>query len=303
LKKELKSRLFGSLLVLLGAMLFACKAVIVKWLYLHHPTIESVSMLAIRMLFSVPFYVIILAFNAQKVSKIIPQISLKDWGILWAIGILGYYLASFFDFLGLELISASIERLVLFIYPTLVVLLSYFFLKKPISSSQKIALAITYFGVLVAFANDLRLGMSSNLLLGIFYIFMSALTYAMYLIGNGQLVHKMGVLVLTCFCMLVSSLMTTLHQVGLGTVSIFSFTPQVYYWMAVMAVFCTVIPSFLVGWGIKLVGSSNASIIGSIGPVTTIVLAHIFLNESFSSWQLIGTLLVVVGVLRISIKK
>ncbi len=291
----------GAILIFIGAVLFAGKAVIVKWLYIHHP-IDTVSLLALRMLFSLPFYILILVWHKKKSIENI-KLSTKEWAWMLAIGLLGYYLASFFDFWGLQYISASVERLVLFIYPTIVVVISAIFFKKPIQKLQYIALIITYLGIILAFVPDLRLGGQKNLFFGAFLIFMSSFTYALYLIGNGEMVKKLGTTLFTCYAMIISTVMVVIHYFITVNGQLFNYEPIVYKQVIIMAIFCTVIPSFLVSEGIKRVGSSNAAIIGSVGPVATIFMATYFLHESFNEWQIGGTVCILVGVFMISVKK
>lgn len=293
--------IIGAILTLFGAILFAGKAVIVKWLYINHP-IDTVALLALRMLFSLPFYIGILIWEKSK-TKVRHTLSGKEWAWMFAIGLLGYYLASYFDFWGLQYISASVERLVLFIYPTIVVILSAIFFNKKILKIQYIALVITYLGIILAFVPDFKFGMQKNLLFGAFLIFMSALTYAMYLIGNGEMVKKIGTTLFTCYAMLISTCMVVIHYYITVGGNLFGYGPIVYQQVLIMAVFCTVIPSFMVSEGIKRVGSGNAAIIGSMGPVATIFMATYFLNEIFTSWQILGTACILVGVLMISLKK
>jgi drug/metabolite transporter (DMT)-like permease len=300
-KLTFSKQLIGSILVLLGAVMFAGKAVIVKWLYIHFP-IDTVSLLALRMLFSLPFYIGILVWHKAN-SKSEITLSKKEWVWMLAIGCLGYYMASFFDFWGLQYISASVERLVLFIYPTLVVILMAIIFKKPIQKIQYIALIITYLGIVLAFIPDFKAGMQKDLAFGALLIFMSALTYSLYLIGNGEMVKKIGTTLFTCYAMIISTVMVLVHYYFTGSKNLFHFEPMVYWQCIMMAIFCTVIPSFMISEGIKRIGSSNTAIIGSVGPVATIFMATYFLHESFNSWQIVGTAFILGGVLMISLKK
>ncbi len=293
--------LLGVVFIFIGAVMFAGKAVIVKWLYINHP-IDTVSLLTLRMLFSLPFYVIILFWNKWKHPSDV-RLTQKEWIWMLAIGLLGYYLASFFDFWGLQYITAGLERLVLFIYPTLVLVISAIFFKKKIEKIQYIALVITYLGIVLAFVPELKLGLQKNLAFGAFLIFMSALTYALYLIGNGEMIKKIGTTLFTCYAMLISTAMVIIHYLLTFDKNIFSYEPVVYQQCMIMAIFCTVIPSFLVSEGIKRVGSGNAAIIGSVGPMATIFMATYFLNETFNNWQIAGTVFILAGVLMISVKK
>ncbi len=265
-----------------------------------HYSIDTLPMLSLRMLFSLPFYVVILLWHYRKNEV---SIAKKDWLSLWLLGVVGYYLASLFDFWGLKYITASIERLVLFIYPTIVLVISAIFLGKKISKIQYISLVLCYIGIVVAYIPDIKPGASANLWLGSFLIFLSAFTYAVYVVGSGQMVAKLGATVFTSYAMIFSTLMIVIHHVGSGSGSLLHFPGSIYIWTFIMAVFCTVIPSYLVSWGIKMVGANNSAIIGSIGPLSTIILASIFLGESLNAWQIFATFLILFGVINISIKK
>ena len=295
-----KQFFIGAALVVIGSVLFAGKAVLVRYNYIHFK-VDTVPLLALRMLFSAPFYAVILYFQNRKQSEV-PKLTGKEWLWMLAIGLVGYYLASFFDFWGLKYITASVERLILFIYPTLVVIISAIFLKKPIYKIQYIALIITYLGVAISFIPDLQIGLQKDLIIGSTLVFLSSLTYALYLIGSGEMIPKIGSLRFTCYAMLISTVMVILHYfVSVGG-NLFAYQSGVYWLSIVMAVFTTVIPSFLISDGIKRIGSGNASIIGSIGPIATIIMANIFLGEIINSWQIIGTFVVLGGVLMISWK-
>ncbi|MFC0185292.1 Threonine/homoserine efflux transporter RhtA [Pseudarcicella hirudinis] len=292
--------LLGAGLIFFGAVFFAGKAVLVKYNYLHYH-VDTVSLLALRMLSSLPFYLIILAFK-QKKNENVQKITIKQWSWIVILGIVGYYLASLFDFWGLNYITASVERLILFLYPTIVVIISAIFLKKPIFKIQYFALIITYLGVLCAFIPDLQIGLQKNLVIGSVLIFLSAFTYALYLIGSGEMIPKIGSTRFTCYAMIVSTIIVMLHYALTAQTSLFSYQIEVYYLSVSMAVFCTVIPSFMISEGIKRIGSGNASIIGSVGPVATIVMANLFLDEKINGLQLLGTFIVLAGVLMVSWK-
>ena len=292
--------LIGVLLVVIGSICFAGKAVLVRYNYIHYH-VDTVSLLALRMLFSAPFYLIILFFQNRKQSEV-PKLTRNQWLWMLFIGLVGYYLASFFDFWGLSYITASVERLILFIYPTIVVILSAIFLKKTIHKIQYLALFITYMGVAFAFVPDLRMGLQKDLIIGSSLIFLSAVTYAIYLIGSGEMIPKVGALRFTCYAMLISTFMIIIHYSISVRGNLFGYQSAVYWLSIIMAIFTTVIPSFMISEGIKRIGSGNASIIASIGPIATIIMANIFLGEIISSWQTVGTLIVLGGVLMISWK-
>ncbi|WP_044171992.1 DMT family transporter [Flectobacillus major] len=290
----------GVALVFFGAVAFAGKAVLVRYNYIHYH-VDTISLLALRMLFSAPFYLCILLAN-NKQDQHTHKLSKKEWFAMLVIGLVGYYLAALFDFWGLSYVTASVERLILFVYPTIVVVISAIFFRKPIVLIQYIALLITYLGVVFAFIPDLQLGMQKDLVIGSILVFLSAFTYALYLIGSGEMIPKVGSLRFTCYAMLISTMMVLIHYYLSKPIGLFSYSTEVYVLSFIMALFTTVIPSFMISDGIKKIGSSNASIIGSIGPVATIIMANIFLDEPITFWQIGGTIIVLIGVLMISIK-
>jgi len=264
--------------------------------------VDSITVLTLRMLFSLPFYLAVIIINAKELKKTKETLSTKDWGTLVFMGVVGYYLASIFDFEGLTYVTAGLERLILFVYPTLVVLLSALFLKKIISKTAYIALGLTYLGVFIVFIDDAVVS-QPNVWLGSLFIFGSALTYAIYLIGTGQLTPKFGSINYTALSMIISTIAVFIHYAVVADVGLLFSNSQVLLLCLLMAVFSTVIPSFLISEGIRIIGSSRASIVASVGPVSTIVLAYFFLGESLGGIQLIGTLVVLTGVLIVSLKK
>jgi len=243
------------------------------------------------MMFSLPFYLVVSFFGKpkQKITRI-------DIAWVFFLGFIGYYLASYFDFLGLQYVKAGLERLILFIYPTLVVLISYVFLKQKITRAQAAGVFITYLGVIVIFASELQINQDSSVIFGSFLIFMSALTYAGYLVGSGWIIPKFGPRLFTSYAMIVSCLAVIIHYVALGDFEIFTLHPNVYWIGLAMAVFATVIPSYLISYAIKNLGANNFSIFGSLGPVSTIVLAYFFLDEVLTLTQLAGGIVILAGI-------
>ncbi len=295
-----RTHLIAAGLVLLGAIGFSAKAILVKLAYRHG--VDSVSLLALRMSFSLPFFLAIAYWSNRRMSQTY-NITRTDSVYIIILGLLGYYLASLFDFIGLQYITASLERLVLFVYPTLVIVLSAIFLKRKIHARQYGALALTYFGIAIAFFDSANFIGENQVALGAFWIFLAALCFAIHLIGSGSLLPRIGTLRYTSLVMTVACIAVLLHNAVANQLQLFDFVPEVYLLTLVMAVFSTVMPSFLFMQGIKVIGSSNASIIGSIGPISTVVLAYIFLGERLGWLQWGGTFLVIAGVLMISLQK
>lgn len=293
-----KNFLGGLFLGVLGVVLFSSKAVMVKIAYNYK--VDAITMLFLRMFFSFPFYIVI-AYLYRK-EKVEGTISFKKKDYAWVafFGFVGYYLASFFDFVGLIYIKASLERIILFVYPTIVILLNRFFFKQPITKSQILAILLSYIGIVIAFSDEID---GNNIYLGGFFILLSAVTYASYLVGSGWLIPKFGVVKFTAYAMLVSCFCVFIHFSIIGETNLFNLPWEVYELGFLIAVFATVIPSFLVSTAIKIINSSNFAIVAGIGPISTIILASIFLNESFTLVQFFGSLLVVTGIVIASFKK
>jgi len=287
----------GIFIAILGIVLFSAKAVMVKLAYQYEVT--SIHLLLLRMLFSLPFYIVIALYYKPLFPE---KIKKKDYVWVVFFGFIGYYLASYFDFLGLQYIKAGLERIILFVYPTLVIIISKIFLKEKISSKQIVAILITYFGVFVTFWGELQYS-GEAVVLGGFLVFLSALTYASYIVGSGWLIPKFGVIVFTSYAMIVSSICVVIHYVVTDRHDITNYSYQVYLLGFMMAILSTLIPSFLVSLAIKKLGASNFSIIGSVGPISTIILAYFFLDERLTLLQVLGSIIVIGGIMIVSINK
>jgi drug/metabolite transporter (DMT)-like permease len=293
-----KKFLLGVSLGILGVILFSSKAVMVKLAYNYE--VDAITMLLLRMLFSFPFYVVIAYLHRNDAHEI--KTTRKDYLWLVFFGLVGYYLASLFDFVGLTYIKASLERIILFVYPTIVILLNRLFLKQPITKTQIIAIFLSYLGILIAFSEEVAIA-GNEVYIGGFFVLLSAITYASYLAGSGWLIPKFGVVKFTTYAMLVSCCSVFLHYSFTNEIALFNLPWQAYGLGFLIAVFATVIPSFLVSYSIKIISSSNFAIVSGIGPISTIVLAAIFLNETLTLFQLFGALLVITGIVIASLKK
>lgn len=292
--------ILAAILVFASAIFFSGKAILVKLAYQHE--VDSVSLMALRMICALPFFLIGAGISNKKVAKY-GKIQKKDWKYIILFGMFGFYAASLFDFIGLQYITASLERIVLFVYPTLVLLISAIFLKKKITKIQFVALVLTYLGIGIAFLENLSMNTEDNQFFGAGMIFMAALSYAIFIIGSGNLLPRIGTLRYTSFAMASACLAIILHHAIVFQLDLFHFETPVYWYAFLMGIFCTVVPSFLLTEGIRIVGSNNAAIIGSIGPISTIGMAYVFLGERLGPWQWIGTFLVIGGVLLITFRK
>lgn len=292
------SALWGALLVFIGAICFSAKAVMVKMAYRYN--IDGVSLLTLRMIFSLPLFIAVMAWSRYLEGPVRARLSLRDWLSVALLGMSGYYIASLFDFMGLQYISAGMERLILFVYPTMVVLIAALVYRQPITRVQLGALSLTYAGIALAFLENIQLTGGSNFWLGAGLIFISALAYAIYLVGSGRLIPKLGALRYTSLAMTIAAGIIIIHHGVWYQWRLFHYPAEVYYLALLMAAIATVLPSLMVSEGIRLVGSSNAAIIGSVGPIATIALAYIFLDEKMGRLQWLGTIVVISGVLLIS---
>lgn len=289
---------YGIVIGVLGIVLFSSKAVMVKLAYNYQ--VDAISILLLRMLFSFPFYIVIAYLYRNQ--NTIDKPNSKDYLWLVFFGFVGYYLASYFDFVGLTYIKASLERIILFLYPTIVILLNKVFLKQVITKIQAFAIGLTYLGIVIAFSDEVSIS-GPETYLGGFYILLSAITYASYLVGSGWLIPKFGVMKFTAYAMIVSCACVFIHYSIISEINLFSFSWEVYMLGFLIAIFATVIPSFLVSASIKMISSSNFAIVAGIGPISTIILAAIFLNERLTLFQLFGALIVIIGILFVSLKK
>ncbi|WP_420460422.1 DMT family transporter [Neolewinella sp.] len=291
-------RLIGLLCLLLGAVLFSSKGIIIKLAYRYE--VSSISLLGLRMIFSLPLFLLIAHFRSGDRATRAPM-TVADFFTIVVLGVVGYYLASYADFLGLRYLSAGMERVILFTYPTMVLLLQRLVFGTPIRRVQWIATGICYLGIVVAFGgSDLRVG--SGFATGAGFIFLSALLYSAYMIGSGRLAPRLGNVRFTSLALITASLSVILH-VMLSSDPLLGLPVAVYVYGGVMAVFCTVIPSYLVTEGVRRLGAGDAAIIGAVGPVATIVLEYVVLHEHMNLLQGLGAALIISGVVVIGRSK
>ncbi len=301
-KSENKKMIIASILVLIGAILFATKAIFVKLAYQYE--VDSVSLLAIRMLIALPFFLVIgMISYKRKIKTSSFEISKKDILFIGLLGISSNYVASLLDFIGLQYVTAGVERLILFLYPTIVVILSFFLFKKPLTKAILFALIVTYIGIAFACVEGARLDTNPDFLFGVAVIFGAALAYSIYIVGSSLILPRVGTFIFTSLAMTFAGITIIFHHFFLYNFELFHFQKEVYLYTFLMATISTVLPSFLTVEGIRIIGPTRTSIISSVGPVTTIVLAYVFLGESFGLFQAIGTFFVLVGVGIISVNK
>lgn len=293
------ARLSGALIVATAAIAFSGKAIIIKLAYRHG--VDALTLLALRMVFSAPLFLALAWWDNRREHR--APLAGADLRAVAMLGFIGYYLASYFDFLGLQYVTAALERLLLFIHPTFVLLLSAMIFKRPITSRDIVAVVLSYFGIAVVFGHDMAT-QPGNVLLGSFWVLMSALFYAGYLMGSGRLVGRVGSVRFSCYAGLVSCVAVVVHFAIVHDVrAIFTQPVAVYNLALLMAAVSTVLPIVLTSEGIRRIGASHASIVASIGPIATIFLGAMFLDEAITALQLLGAGLVLAGILAISLQK
>nr|WP_313213886.1 DMT family transporter [Stenotrophomonas acidaminiphila] len=281
----------GLLLAGVGAIAASGKAVIVKLAYRHGA--DATTLLALRMLVALPFFVAMGAWASRRA----PALSRGDLGRVALLGFSGYYLSSYLDFLGLQYISATLERLILYLSPTLVVLIALVVLRQRPTRLQVLALLVSYLGVLLAFGHDIQLD-GRRTLLGSALVFASALSYAVYLFGSGQAVVRIGAVRLTAYASTVACVLCIGQYMLLQPLAALGRQPAPVYWLSLLnGTVCTVLPVLAIMLGVKRIGSSLAAQVSMLGPVSTIVLSVWLLDEPMGPWQGAGTVLVLLGVL------
>ena len=291
-----KAFLTGLAIAIIGAVLFSTKAIVAKLIY-RYP-VDAVTLIAFRMLFSLPFFAAVALWQARVSAPLTGSQRIR----IVMLGLIGYYVSSFLDFLGLQYISAGLERLILFLTPSFVLLISIVFLQKRIGRLEWIALAISYLGTVLVFLHDARHG-GQKVLLGAGFVLCSAITYALYLLYSGEMVRRVGTLRLVSYAMCVSSAACILQFFLLRPVSLLVQPSAVYGLSMFNAVFCTVLPVFLTMNAVARIGAGTASQAGMVGPVSTLFLGALVLGEPVTTIQLMGTALVLAGIYLLSKKR
>jgi drug/metabolite transporter (DMT)-like permease len=279
-----------------GAVLFSTKAIVAKLLYRYH--IDAVTLIAFRMLFSLPVFA---AVALWKMRTEAPLTARDRWRLI-GLGLVGYYLSSYLDFLGLQYISVGLERLILFLTPTIVLLITSLLFKRRIGRIEWCALALSYCGIVLVFVHDLGSG-AGSVLTGSLLVLGSAIAYAVYLLGSGELVRRIGALRLVSYAMCVSSVACIIQFFVLRPASLLLQPAPVYWLSLVNAIFCTIFPVFMTMAAVQRIGAATASQAGMIGPVSTLFLGALLLGEPITAVQLAGTALVLAGIYMLSLKK
>lgn len=290
----------GVLISMLGAICFSTKAIIVKLAYLDYP-VDAITLLAIRMIFSLPFFLLSAMLTSNQKENV--RFTSRQWVDIAILGCFGYYISSLLDFQGLKYVSAGIERLILFVYPTFVLLINAVWMKRKVRTIEWIAVLITYAGLLFAFAGEASVQDDSSFYFGSMLILICALTYAIYIAGSGALIPAVGAIKFNSYAMSFAAAAVLIHFTLTSTQSLLGLPFSVYAYGFLMAVLSTVIPSYLVSISIKRLGANTTAIVASIGPVSTILQAALLLGESVSALEIAGTGFILLGILVISWKR
>lgn len=285
-----KPHAIGAGLALLAALGFSLKAVFVKLAYPYG--VDAITLLTLRMAFALPVFLWVGLKSHQNATPLTPG----DWGRLLLLGCLGYYGASILDFWGLERISAGLERLILFTYPTLTLLIGVLFQGQSFTWRQVLAVALCYLGIGLAFVHDLGQGDAEQVWTGAALVFGSSVSYALYLSGSAPMIARLGAMRFSALAMLVSSAATLVHFGLTQPLGALVLPPPVYGWSLAMALLATVVPVFAQSAAIRRLGAGQASLFGMIGPMLTIGLGWWLLGEPVSAAQMAGAALVVLGI-------
>jgi drug/metabolite transporter (DMT)-like permease len=291
----------GAVLAFTAAAFFSLKAIFVKLAYLYQPDPEPVTVLALRMLFALPILLAAAFWSSRGHAR---RLTRKDWLAVLFLGFAGYYLSSLFDFMGLKYITAGLERLILFLYPTIVAVISVFLFKKPIGRTGVIALVLSYAGIGLAAFHDMEsVGRVENVLRGGGLVFACTFTYAIYLVGQGEVVGRVGAIrfaalatTVAAACVLAQFLLQSPAR------SLVTQDWHVYLHSGLMAIVSTILPIFMTAKAIQMIGAAKVSMIGAVGPVATIFFGWLLLGENVSTQQMIGAALVLTGVILVARK-
>ena len=281
----------GLALASLGAIAFSGKAIIVKLAYRYG--VDAVTLIMLRMLFALPLF----ALMAWWAGRGKPALTRRDWMGVIGLGFSGYYLASFLDFAGLAYITASLERLILYLNPTLVLLFGWVAYRRRITRWQMTGMAISYAGVLLVFGHEMSLGQSSAAAWGALLVFLSAVSYAIYLVASGEFVKRLGSLRLVGLATGVACVLCILQFALLRSLdTVLQVAPEVIWLSVLNATVCTALPVLAVMMAIERIGPAMAAQTGMIGPMSTIVMGALILGEPFTAWIAAGTALVIAGI-------
>lgn len=294
-------RAWGIALALAGTVSFAFRPIVVKLAYAAGASahLSATTLLFLRMTLSLPFFLAIAWWFRRG-----PRLERRDWLALGGLGLIGYYLASLLDFLGLQYIPAGLGRLIMFIYPTIVVLLSFVFLKKKPSAKELLALAVTYSGIALVLSD--RLGATPEqrrFLFGALLVFASSMCYAVYLVASSAMVQRVGSGRFTAYTMIASTVPAVIQFAVLESRAALELPGAVWGYAILLVIACTVLPVLFVAEALRRIGANHFALIGALGPVTTVFADFVLLGGALGAVQIMGAALVISGVLLVSLKR
>lgn len=296
---EKNLQLSGFLFAIAGTALFSLKSILIKLAFFEG--IDATTLLALRMIIAFPFYIVILIYAIKTRPEKAATFGKKDGLAILALGFFGYYLASYLDFAGLRLVSAQLERLILFTYPVMVAILSWLFFREKITLKILVSMAVSYIGVSFLFYGESSHN-DQNVALGTLLVALAALSFSIYVIFSKAFISRLGSLIFTSVAMSSALLFVLIQFFVTHQISDLMVSTRLWFIAALIAIFSTLIPSFFTSEAINRIGATRMSITGSIGPVITIFLAVVFLGEDFGWQQVTGLLLVLVGVSLLRVK-
>ena len=293
----MSARAWGIVFAFVGVLAFSFRPILIKLSYAAHP-VSPVTLLFLRMALSLPFFLVIGWWLRNQE----PRLTKRDWAAIAGLGFLGYYAASFLDFIGLQWVGAGVGRLILYLFPTLVLLLSFLFLHKRPTWREIAALVLSYAGIALVLSN--QLGIESRLFaLGAALVFASALCYAAYLVAGSQVVKRVGSMRFTAYSTVVATVPAVLQFAVMESPGALELPPAVWGYAIVLATVVTVLPLFLQAEALHRIGANHFALIGAVGPVSVAVTSALGLDEPFTWIQALGGALVIFGVLLVSLKR
>ena len=293
----MSARAWGIVFAFVGVLAFSFRPILIKLSYAAHP-VSPVTLLFLRMALSLPFFLVIGWWLRNQE----PRLTKRDWAAIAGLGFLGYYAASFLDFIGLQWVGAGVGRLILYLFPTLVLLLSFLFLHKKPTWREIAALVLSYAGIALVLSN--QLGIESRLFaLGAALVFASALCYAAYLVAGSQVVKRVGSMRFTAYSTVVATVPAVLQFAVMESPGALELPPAVWGYAIVLATVVTVLPLFLQAEALHRIGANHFALIGAVGPVSVAVTSALGLDEPFTWIQALGGALVILGVLLVSLKR
>ena len=282
----------GFLFAVGSAALFAIRPIFVKLVYAEG--VDSTTLIALRMLFSVPVYLVLLVLFLRDPAlreRLNTRLIIKAG----AVGMLGYYAASFLDLLGLQYVTAQLGRMILYSYPTFVVLLGAAFFGERITLKIVLSLIITYSGIAVIFGHDLT-KFGNDVITGGLFILGSAITFSLYLLFGKNLINQLGSRIFTCIALISASIGILLHFAVTHSPADANVGSHALFLILIIAIFCTVIPTFFTTAAVARIGADKTGIIAMVGPAFTSIFAVVILSEAFTIYHLIGIVLTVFGI-------